>query len=335
MPNAGASHMADDIMARDHGGNLDHARAIHGGGDWIDLSTGINRRPWPLPALDADSWRNLPTGAAQAGLVATAACAWGVHADAAGVALAGAQAAIQLVPLLRPVGRAAVLGPTYNEHAACLAQAGWDVTQHGTLDGLRGADLAVVVNPNNPDGRSHDPATLLDLSQHVGLLVVDESFCDNTPHLSMLPQAGVGRLLIMRSFGKFYGLAGLRLGFAFGANAEIAALRRMAGPWAVSGPAIEIGGRALADADWADAMRAQLAADAARADGLAQAAGWRIAGGTTLFRLYDTGDARAAQSRLARHQIWSRVFPWSDRLLRLGLPGPEPEWHRLVQALRA
>lgn len=311
--------------------------AVFGGGDWIDLSTGINRRPWPLPALDAACWRNLPTRAAQAGLVAAAARAWGLADGAQGVALAGAQAAIQLVPLLRPIGRAAVLGPTYNEHAACLGQAGWDVTQHITLDGLRGADLAVVVNPNNPDGRCHDPATLLTLSQYVGLLVVDESFGDITPHLSLLPQVGVGagadRLLILRSFGKFYGLAGLRLGFAFGAAADIAVLGQMAGPWAISGPAIAIGQPALADAAWADSMRRQLAADAARADDLARRAGWQMAGGTALFRLYDVGDAQAAQQRLARHKIWSRNFPWSDRLLRLGLPGPETEWHRLAQAL--
>lgn len=322
---------------RDHGGNLDQAMAVFGGGDWIDLSTGINRRPLPLPALDAACWRNLPTRAAQAGLVTAAARAWGLADGAHGLALAGAQAAIQLVPLLRPMGRAAVLGPTYNEHAACLAQAGWQVTQPSTLDGLRGADLAVVVNPNNPDGRCHDPATLLALSQHVGLLVVDESFGDITPHLSLLPHVGVrvDRLLILRSFGKFYGLAGLRLGFAFGAAADIAALGQMAGPWAVSGPAIAIGQQALADTAWAEAMRQQLTADAARADDLARRAGWQMAGGTALFRLYDTDDAQAAQTRLARHQIWSRIFPWSDRLLRLGLPGPETEWHRLAQALAA
>ena len=107
----------------------------------------------------------------------------------------------------------------------------------------------------------------------------------------------------------------------------------MAGPWSVSGPAIEIGRQALADEDWATAMRGQLAADAARSDDLARGAGWRVVGGTTLFRLYDTADARAAQEQLARHKIWSRVFPWSDALLRLGLPGAEAEWNCLAEAL--
>lgn len=318
---------------RDHGGNLDQAMACYGAGDWIDLSTGINRRPWPVPALSAAAWRNLPTKAVQATLVAQAAVSWGAAAGAAGVALGGAQAAIQLVPRLRPKGRAAVLGPTYNEHAACLSAEGWQVNAVTDLADVVGADLAIIVNPNNPDGRHFAPETLLALVGHVGLLVVDESFGDVTPDLSLLPHAGRAGLLVLRSFGKFYGLAGVRLGFAFGTEGDIDALSRMSGPWPVSGPAIEIGTQALADAAWAAAMRAQLAADAARADALAQRAGWQRVGGSDLFRLYDTGSAKAAQDNLARHQIWSRIFPWSETLLRLGLPGPEPEWQRLEAAL--
>lgn len=318
---------------RDHGGNMDHAMATFGGGDWIDLSTGINRRPWPLPDLPASSWRNLPTTRAQADLVRQAAACWGADPKTHGIALGGAQAAIQLVPRLRPVGTAAVLGPTYNEHAACLAAEGWQVRHCQNLQDLTGADLAIVVNPNNPDGRSFVPSQLLDLARNVGLLVVDESFGDVTPDLSLMAQAGQEGLLVLRSFGKFYGLAGVRLGFAFGAKADVAALARMSGPWPVSGPAIHIGSAALGDETWAKAMRAQLQADAIRADKLALAAGWQVSGGTPLFRLYDTGNAAAAQEKLARKQIWSRIFPWSDRLLRLGLPGPESEWDRLQQAL--
>lgn len=318
---------------RDHGGNMDHAMATYGGGDWIDLSTGINRRPWPLPDLPASCWRNLPTAQAQADLVRQAAACWGADAATSGIALGGAQAAIQLVPRLRPVGTAAVLGPTYNEHAACLVAEGWQVRHCQNLQDLTGADLAIVVNPNNPDGRSFAPDQLLELSRHVGLLVVDESFGDVTPDLSLMAHAGQDGLLVLRSFGKFYGLAGVRLGFAFGANSDIAALARMSGPWPVSGPAIRIGSAALGDEGWANAMRVQLDADAARADKLALAAGWQVSGGTDLFRLYDTGNAAAAQEKLARKHIWSRIFPWSDRLLRLGLPGPEPEWERLQQAL--
>lgn len=323
------------MVTRDHGGNLDAAIRAWGGAaaDWIDLSTGINRVPWPLPALDDADWRNLPTRAAIASLHEAARAAWGV--SGAILATSGAQGAIQMVPRLGPPGRARVLSPTYNEHAAALRAAGWQVEDVPGLAALAGADLAVVVNPNNPDGRRFAPADLLALAGQVGRLVVDESFADPQPAWSLAGQTGREGLLVLRSFGKFYGLAGLRLGFALGSRADIAALADMAGPWPVSGPAIAIGRAALADRAWAEATTARLTAEAARLDALAEGAGWKPLGGCELFRLYDTPDARAAQDRLARARIWSRIFPWSGRWLRLGLPGGDAEWARLAAALAA
>ncbi|SEM91468.1 L-threonine O-3-phosphate decarboxylase [Loktanella fryxellensis] len=318
---------------RDHGGDLDRAKAAFGGTDWIDLSTGINRMPYPVPPLPPDAWRTLPTASDVTALEVAAARAYGTQADV--VALAGAQAAIQLVPRLRATGRAAVLSPSYNEHAAALTAQGWQVTQADGLDAMTGADLAVVVNPNNPDGRVWGADTLGELSSRVGLLVVDESFADPTPALSLAPRLhGLGeRVVVLRSFGKFYGLAGVRLGFALGGPRTVAQVRALAGPWAVGGPAIAIGTAALADNDWQTAMAAQLAKDSARLQGLLQAAGWGIVGATALFVTVDTGDALAAQARLARAAIWTRVFPYSSGWLRLGLPGTPAEWDRLERAL--
>lgn len=322
---------------RDHGGDLDRAIRAYGGAaaDWIDLSTGINRRPYPVPPLPGAAFTALPTHAELSALEAAARAAWGVPARAASetLALAGAQAAIQAIPRLGPPGEARVLGPTYNEYAGALRTAGWTVTEVTTRAGLAGADLAVLANPNNPDGARHAPEALVALSGTVGRLVVDESFGDCAPGLSLLPRTLPGNVLVLRSFGKFHGLAGLRLGFVTGAPEAIAALRAIAGPWPVSGPAIATGRAALADAAWAEATRARLTAEAARLDALAGAAGWAHAGGTTLFRLYATPDAEAARARLARHRIWSRIFPWSPSWLRLGLPGAEPEWERLARAL--
>lgn len=315
---------------RDHGGNIDGAMARFGGApsEWIDLSTGINRQPYPLPELPASAWQALPTRTEITTLSRTAAHAYGTQA--AILPVAGAQAAIQMIPRLSPPARAHVLGPTYNEHAASLRAAGWQVSEVTTPAALAGADLAVVVNPNNPDGRCLTPEALLALKTQTGQLVVDESFADPNPKLSLAPYLdGQKGLFVLRSFGKFYGLAGVRLGFVLGSGPEIATLTEMAGPWPVSGPAIHIGQAALADRDWARSTTLRLHDDCARADHIAAALGWRLQGGAELFRLYDTPDAQAAQDRLARARIWSRIFPWSPRLLRLGLPGTEDEWARL------
>ena len=320
---------------RDHGGNLDCARATYGGDGWIDLSTGINRVPYPIGDLAPGVWTALPTRSATEALLAAARTAYGTTAPIA--VLSGAQGAIQMIPnlsrlnLSRP-GLARVLGPTYNEHAASLRLSGWQVEEVPRLEALAGADLAVVVNPNNPDGKHYPAEALLNLLPLVGRLVVDESFADPVPQHSLSGMAGRPGLIVLRSFGKFYGLAGLRLGFALGPEADIAHLTAMAGPWPVAGAALDIGTRALHDHDWATATTARLQAEVPQIDRICESFGWQTLGGTPLFRLYDTPDAATAQTRLARHRIWSRIFPYSPRWLRLGLPGTPDEWLRLASA---
>jgi cobalamin biosynthetic protein CobC len=195
---------------------------------------------------------------------------------------------------------------------------------------LAGADLAVVVNPNNPDGRSYAKNDLLALLPRVGRLIIDESFTDPMPELSLAAEAGRAGLLILRSFGKFYGLAGLRLGFVLGTEEDISALSGMIGPWPISGAAIAIGRRALLDREWAKTTASRLERDSRRLDATATSQGWKLVGGTSLFRLYETEDARAAQAQLAGAHIWSRIFEQQPRWLRLGLPGNETEWERLT-----
>ena len=314
----------------DHGGNIDAAIARFGGTNWIDLSTGINRVPYPMPDIPASYWAMLPTQAAKSAVLAAARVAYRTQAPM--LATAGAQAAIQMIPRLMRPGLARVLSPTYNEHAAALRSAGWQVQQVTHFDQLAGADLAVVVNPNNPDGQSFAATDLQDLAQKTPL-AVDESFVDPRPDLSLAPLAGSPGLIILRSFGKFYGLAGLRLGFVIGSTEDIARLTEMSGPWPVNGAALRIATQALRDDDWVKATILRLRTETAAADALAKAAGWSALGGTELFRLYDTPDAEAAQVQLARHQIWSRIFPYSNRWLRLGLPGGDVEWARLARAL--
>jgi len=321
-------------IMRDHGGDLDAATQAYGGGasDWLDLSTGINPCAYPMPPIPAGAWTALPTQAALGSLAAAAASAYGASVPV--LPVAGAQAAIQLLPRLAPPGRARVLAPTYNEHRASLESAGWRVEAAASADGLAGADLAVLVNPNNPDGRRHTPETLRALAGRTGLLVVDESFADPYPDLSLAPTIRAeDNVIVLRSFGKFYGLAGLRLGFVVAGTAHTAAIREMAGPWSVSGPAIAVGTAALGDADWRRRTTTRLERDAARLDRAAAAAGWRVVGGTCLFRLYETPDAAAARDRLARARVWPRIFPYSKTWMRLGLPGDERGWAQVEAAL--
>lgn len=309
---------------RDHGGGLDAAAARFGGtvADWLDLSTGINPCPYPVPDLAASCWTALPDTAAQSALVAAARVFWSVPKSASILAAPGASALIARIPGLAIPDSVAIPGPTYNEHAAAFAAHGWRIAPDG------GA-AQVVVHPNNPDGRFWTDAAL----SGAPLTVIDESFCDVAPDRSLVPLAARTGTLILKSFGKFWGLAGLRLGFAIGDSALVARLAEGLGPWPVSGPALAIGRAALADQDWAATTRARLNRDAARLDALLQAAGATPHGGTPLFRLYDTENAAAWQTRLAHHHIWSRIFPYSDRWLRLGLPGTEADWTRLETAL--
>ncbi|MBK1636338.1 threonine-phosphate decarboxylase CobD [Rhodovulum adriaticum] len=322
-------------QGNDHGGDLAQAMGLFGGttADWIDLSTGINRVPYPAAPASAAALRDLPGRAARDRLIGAAQAAYAT--DWPVLPLAGAQAAIQLVPAIAPPGPVRIVAPTYNEHAGVLRTAGRDVQAVEEAQALAGAALGIVVNPNNPDGQRWAPDTLRGLADRVGLLVVDESFADPHPELSVLGGPCPDNVLVLRSFGKFYGLAGLRLGFALGSRALLDRMAARAGPWPVCGPAIEAGTQALADAEWRADSIARLADDAARADALAAAAGWPLVGGTALFRLYDTGDAPAARARLARHHIWTRIFPYSAKWLRLGLPGTPAEWARLAAALRA
>ncbi len=315
------------MRERDHGGGLDAATAKFGGDriGWIDLSTGINPHPYRVPALPADVWTGLPDAVAEQRLAEAARRCWAVPDGADLLAAPGTSSLIAQIPQLMPPDTVCIPGPTYNEHAAAFAAQGWR-----EVEATAGATAQVVVHPNNPDGRLWTAETLP--VADAALTVVDESFCDVSPPQSLMPRATTAGTLVLKSFGKFWGLAGLRLGFVAGDPDLIARLRHALGPWAISGPALHIGAAALGDAAWARDTRARLAEDAAHLDALMQIAGARTLGGTTLFRLYEVENAARWQERLARHRIWSRIFPYDPRWLRLGLPHAV-HWPRVEAAL--
>ena len=333
-----------------HGGDLDMARAAFPGAPepWIDLSTGINPWPYPFPPLAAEAWTRLPARGAEADLRAAAAACYGVPSAALVAAASGSQALIQLLPRLRAPGRVAVLAPTYAEHAACWAAAGHDVSETvdidggGEADGAIGrparpsADVLVVVNPNNPDGRVMPSARLLALAERQamqgGWLVVDEAFADCDPMNSVAPFAGTPGLIVLRSFGKFFGLAGLRLGIALAEPALASRLRAAIGPWAVSGPGLAIATAALVDGGWITGMRARLAREAAALDRLLAGVGLATVGGTDLFRLVAHERATALYRGLGAAGILVRRFDNRPDWLRLGLPADDRARLRLRDA---
>ena len=307
------------IGSQDHGGGIDAAAERFGGqrADWLDLSTGINPCPYPVGQLPADAWTALPDRAARSALEDAARRFWRVPTQAAVLAAPGASSLIARIPALARPGRVHIPGTTYNEHARAFRSAGWDVDGDQTS-----AEALVVVHPNNPDGR-------IWANPVAQLCVIDESFCDVMPQASLIDLATRPGMIVLKSFGKFWGLAGMRLGFAIGDPDLIGQLDVMLGPWAVGGPALAVGAAALCDTAWADQTRARLAADAARLDAVM---GLPVVGGTSLFRLYDAGDAKVWHDHLAQHRILTRIFPWSDRWLRLGLPDGDG-WARLITAV--
>ena len=307
--------------SNDHGGGLDGAARQYGGNrtEWVDLSTGINPLPYSVSGIQPDAWTALPDQTAATNLTDAARAFWNVPDTAVILAAPGASSLIANMPRLAPTASFHIAGPTYNEHASAFEVAGWRTGGP--------AAAQVVVHPNNPDGR------IWSIDQiKAPLRIIDESFCDVMPQQSLIQHAAKPGTIVLKSFGKFWGLAGLRLGFAIGEPALIEQLKTMLGPWPVSGPALAIGAQALRDHDWANQTRMRLEKDAAKLDELMTAKGATVVGGTTLFRLYDVGDAAEWQDRLAQSQIWSRIFPYSTHWLRLGLPHPM-DWSRIEDAL--
>ena len=320
----------------EHGGGLRVAAEQYGIplSDWLDLSTGINPQGWPVPPVPGTVWQRLPE--ADDGLEAAAAAYYGAESL---LPVAGSQAAIQALPRLRAPGRVGVLSPSYAEHAHAWRRAGHQVellpaeSLDAAVDRL---DALVLAHPNNPTGVRFLPELLLDwrarLAARGGWLVVDEAFMDATPEGSLAHHVGLPGLIVLRSLGKFFGLAGARVGFVLAEPAVLERLREYLGPWAVTGPSRWVAARALSDRTWQAAMRADLDRAGSRLADLLRRQGLPVAGGAGLFQWAPLPDAAFWQDALARRGILVRRFS-DPPALRFGLPGGEPAWRRLELAL--
>lgn len=310
-----------------HGGRVASARAVYGGRNWIDLSTGIAPWAWPTDAV-LKGLDRLPEPKEIMALEAAAAEAFGVSDAARVVAVPGTDLAMRLLAPLIGAQRPAVLQPGYAGHRAAWPEA--EAVDDASVEGLAGCDLFVLATPANPDGRITDPRALLPLADRI-TLVVDEAYADPAPGLSPLAS---DRLIVLRSFGKFYGLPGLRLGFVIAGQGMAAQLRALLGDWPVSSPAVAIGTAAYLDGAWQRAQQARILEQGALLDAVLIRSGLTIVGVAPLFRLIDCGDAHRLFDTLACHAILTRPFADEPTRLRIGLPPDAAALTRLIDALK-
>ena len=324
-----------------HGGNLSEAIERFGGSssDWLDLSTGINPYAYPIPAdLPGEVWQRLPDQRATDLLISAARQAYGCPDHIGLIPAPGTQILISNLPYILPEGPVVICGPTYSTHRTAFEQAGRAVSEVTSPHALPdGAQVAIIVNPNNPDGRLVDPSSLKEIARELtargGALVLDEAFADVMPGASLIPHLKNETVAVLRSFGKFFGLAGLRLGFMAAPTALAVQMTNRLESWSVSGPALEIGQKALSDKSWQNTMVNQLSNEMADLTIALSENHLSVFGGTPLFALAAHRNAHALHEALAHRRIWTRIFDYAPTWLRFGLPGAQENQARLSNAL--
>jgi cobalamin biosynthesis protein CobC len=325
-----------------HGGALDAAIAEFGGArdEWIDLSTGISPLAWPVPEIEPRFFTRLPEQRDLDRAEMAARKAYGVSDAMAVVAVAGSQSPIGFLPRMLPGKTATILASEngiYGEYAHCCAKAGRGIREITDPAKIPADEtLAILVHPNNPDGRlwRHEEVVAIarKLGRNGGCVIVDEAFCDSLPARSFVP-GQLENVIVLRSMGKFFGLAGIRAGFVICSPAIAGHIRAWLGPWPVSGPALAIAAQALADRDWIASSADWQKRRTSELEKLLIERGLTVAGRHPLFVLADHECAGAIARALARHHIWIRRFPDRPRLLRFGLPADGREMDRLRRAL--
>ncbi len=320
---------------RYHGGNLSAARTAFPSAPlpWIDLSTGVNPYPWPAEYIGDSTALPDPSEVTELEKVAAS---YFCSNEISIAALPGADIGLRLLPRLLSARSVAMVGATYQGHAEAWRAAGKDVriVDRSLMDQCD-ADAIIIVNPNNPDGMATEPHVLQALlarqSARGRWLIVDESFTDVAPELSFVEAARPG-LVILRSFGKFFGLPGVRLGFVIGDPAVVETIRSVTGAWPVSVNAVQVGRAAYANPQWHARTRRQLAAAAQELDVILTKSGFSVVGGTSLFRLVAHQDAERLFGNLAETGILVRPFAYEPTWLRFGIPRAE-HWKRVTHAL--
>ncbi|MYZ47709.1 aminotransferase class I/II-fold pyridoxal phosphate-dependent enzyme [Propylenella binzhouense] len=309
--------------------------------DWLDLSTGVNPHPWPAHRMGAAALGRIDRLPARADLDRLISAARAFHAvppDLGLIAAPGTEPLIRLLPDLVP-GPVALADTSYRSYGEAWRGAHPARVAHdgAALSALPSGHSIVLVNPNNPDGHAVSPIDLRALAgRRTGkaLVVVDEAFADVEDEPGLAPHLDLEcPVLVFKSFGKFFGLPGIRLGFAIGPDRLLAPLRLRLGDWPVSAPALAIGTAALLDTAWHGETRRALATASERLRSLVEGAGLAVAGGCRLFVLAAAPDAPSVHARLAARGIWTRIFDDRPGLIRIGLPPDDRGFARLEAAL--
>ncbi|QAY77514.1 aminotransferase class I/II-fold pyridoxal phosphate-dependent enzyme [Sphingosinicella sp. BN140058] len=319
----------------DHGGNVAAARAAFPDAPtpWLDLSTGINPQPWDVSRAGAVYWAALPDVAALEALEAAAGRFFGVAPERV-CAVPGTEIGLRLLGTLGlplPMRYRAPSYGTYGQIGEARPVAERDLEEEASRGGT-----ILIAQPNNPDGAVLSEAGLHDIAGRLeaagGVLVVDEAFADTQDQPSAAARLGE-RVIALRSFGKFFGLAGVRLGFVLAAPERLAPLRRQLGSWPVNSAALAIGQAAYGDGAWIGQTRARLRQQADRLDALLRCHGFEPSGACPLFRLVSTSNAETLFQRLAAAGILTRPFAYAPDWLRFGRPGDDAAFERLDRAL--
>ena len=339
-------------MGLAHGGNITAASRHFGIPEpqWLDLSTGINPFAYPVPqSIPAQVWQRLPYREEQT--ISAAADYFGCRTEQL-LPIPGSQFAVSLLPTLFPGSRVAIPEPGYREHAAAWQREGHRLHPYhpGQADRLElqikqgKLDRVLVINPNNPscDLISKDQLSYWRrlLEYQGGTLIIDEAFIDTDPQQSLADECGTPGLILLRSFGKFFGLAGLRLGFILGSGDRINAIRQLRGPWTVNGPALWVAEQALGDRRWQEQTRSKLKQSAEQ---LFRYLEQRFAGQPVRLSRTDffvsmvlaADRAQALYHHFGSHGILVRQLPLDrhNAAIRIGLVPGQQAWNRFTQAI--
>lgn len=319
----------------EHGGNLKYAAQQYGISHeaWLDLSTGINPNQYPIPDIPPNAWQWLPEN--YDGLIESACEYYGCHSL---LPTAGTQAAIQILPRLRPACHIAMPENMYQEHAHAWQRNGHLVSliEKPNADILQQVDVLLLCNPNNPTGKRYSKNQLLSWHQQLaprdGWLIVDEAFMDTSPEDSISSETHLFGLFVLRSLGKFFALAGARVGFLLGQKEVLAQAEEILGPWSIAGASRYIANHALKNHTWQNATRKALQENSQQLRKMLQQYGLPPQGGTDLFQYLSHSQAIAIHDALAKQGVWVRLFKETSAL-RFGLPESN-QWNTLEHALK-